>query len=150
MILIMNGREGRSAHCCKRKMLLARALDKGPGKAEFSHRPPLLSNKPTDTEYNQAETLTCFKDNHSSPAVVTKADVVTDSLWPLRVLMTLGISGQTHGSSRLNSLLLQLSALLTIRMPSFLLLVIGKLVHAEIGVPTLLDAACINAYAKLV
>ena len=54
-------------------MLLARrTLDKGSGKPEFSYRPPLLPNKPTDTEYTQ--------DNHSSPVVVTKADVVTDSL----------------------------------------------------------------------
>lgn len=57
---------------------------------------------------------------------------------------------QTHGPCRLNSLLVQLSSLLTIWMPSFLLLVIGKLAHAVIGVPTLLDAACVNAYAKLV
>jgi len=61
-------------------LLARRTLDKGSGKPEFSYRPPLLPNKPTDTEYTQAETLTCFKDNHSSPVVVTKADVVTDSL----------------------------------------------------------------------
>lgn len=76
----MEGKVGQHA-AKKRKVLLARrTLDKGPGKLEFSHRPPLLPNKPTDTEYNQAETLASFKDNYSTSAAVSKADVVTDSL----------------------------------------------------------------------
>lgn len=80
-------------------LLSRRTLVKGPEKPEFGHRPPVWigtnhvwPNKPTGTKYSLEETLTHFKDNYSSPAVVTKAEMVMDSLQAEKTLITLDIS----------------------------------------------------------